>query len=325
MVFRMILHFLLLGNSAIGENAPPAFSKDLPSDTTTRRFDYENSTLSSDFDNFVAVTERSSTKDYEKSTFSTESETFGSTAGRSLTTNSEEKTTIAEQRREPEFVTELKLDSSTRADLYCKEYGSNYRALFFYNNTEDLLHVQKILNSSHDGVEFWTDLHTLNRTTFISNVTGKLFPNDFIELKQSEFNEECVTIEAESGRIFQKAKGCHLLNHIMCRIYTPKTDGGDASSQGCNCNCNNGGTRPTLTEDDMEIVVSEIRKNLTVVKANLSSSIRKRISASDPRMSSRVIGMTLGVSILSFVASLLVIPDLVAGFRCLVSRLCGRS
>uniref|UniRef100_K1QG01 Uncharacterized protein n=1 Tax=Magallana gigas TaxID=29159 RepID=K1QG01_MAGGI len=104
-------------------------------------------------------------------------------------------------------------------------------------------------------------------------------------------------------------------------VYAPNTGGGDSSSLDCTCNCNNGVSHPTLTEDEVEIVVSEIRKNLTVLKANLSSNIRKRISASDPRLSSRVIGMTLGVSILSFVASLLVIPDLVAGFRCLMSML----
>lgn len=110
-------------------------------------------------------------------------------------------------------------------------------------------------------------------------------------------------------------------NGLFPKVYTPNTGGGGSNSLDCTCNCNSGDTHSTLADDEVEIVLSEIRKNLTVFKANLSSSIRKRISATDPRMSSRVIGMTLGVSILSFVASLLVIPDLVAGFRCLMSRL----
>lgn len=110
-----------------------------------------------------------------------------------------------------------------------------------------------------------------------------------------------------------------LFQYLLPIVYTPNAGGGGSSSLNCICNCNNGDTHSTLTEDEVEIVLSEIRKNLTIFKANLSSSIRKRISATDPRMSSRVIGMTLGVSILSFVAGLLVIPDLVAGFRCLIS------
>lgn len=209
--------------------------------------------------------------------------------------------------------------ASVDVDYNCSNYGSNYRALFLYNITEDLVHVHKFLNRSYYGVEFWTDLVIISSTAMISNVTGNLFPKESLISENGHGN--CVTMKGESGRIFQKAKGCDSRYYVMCRMYTPNTGGGDSSSPDCTCNCKNGVSYPTLTEDEVEIVVSEIRKNLTVFKANLSSSIRKRISASDPRLSSRVIGMTLGVSILSFVASLLVIPDIVAGFRCLMSRL----
>lgn len=256
----------------------------------------------------------------EQSTFSTDSVTFASITDRSFITDSVESTTTAEPGPdgEPEFVSMGSLNlASMDVDHHCSNYDSNYRALFLYNITEDLVHVHKFLNSSYYGVEFWTDLVITNTTTMISNVTGQLFPKD--SLISENGNGKCVTMKGESGRIFQKAKGCDSYYFVMCRIYTPNAGGGGSSSLNCICNCNNGDTHSTLTEDEVEIVLSEIRKNLTVFKANLSSSIRKRISATDPRMSSRVIGMTLGVSILSFVAGLLVIPDLVAGFRCLIS------
>uniref|UniRef100_A0A8W8NDE1 Uncharacterized protein n=2 Tax=Magallana gigas TaxID=29159 RepID=A0A8W8NDE1_MAGGI len=290
----------------------------------------EETTFSTDSVTFASITDRPFTTDpiqntdneehSEETTFSTDSVTFGPSTDRSFTTGSVEKPTTAEPDGDPEFVSMGSLNlASVDVDYHCSNYGSNYRALFLYNITEDLVHVHKFLNRSYYGVEFWTDLVIISSTAMSSNVTGNLFPKESLISENGHGN--CVTMKGESGRIFQKAKGCDSRYYVMCRIYTPNTGGGDSSSPDCICNCKNGVSHPTLTEDEVEIVVSEIRKNLTVFKANLSSNIRKRISASDPRLSSRVIGMTLGVSILSFVASLLVIPDLVAGFRCLMSWL----
>lgn len=108
---------------------------------------------------------------------------------------------------------------------------------------------------------------------------------------------------------------------IFLIVYVLNIGGGDLFSLDCICNCNNGVFYFILIEDEVEIVVSEIWKNFIVFKVNLLFNIRKRISVSDFWLFSRVIGMILGVSILSFVVSLLVIFDLVVGFRCLMLML----
>ena len=76
----------------------------------------------------------------------------------------------------------------------------------------------------------------------------------------------------------------------------------------------------TPTVEQLDKMLTDIRKNLTVAKANLSSNIRKRKSASDPRTSSRIIGMTLGVIIICLSASVIIIPDMLAVLNFLVSK-----
>ena len=120
----------------------------------------------------------------------------------------------------------------------------------------------------------------------------------------------------------------HIWNCILCLfVFTAHNASFDVPSTGYNSSpgsdrdCDPVRIRNrTPTVEQLDKMLTDIRKNLTVAKANLSSNIRKRKSASDPRTSSRIIGMTLGVIIICLSASLVIIPDMLAVLNFVVSK-----
>ncbi|KAL4225019.1 hypothetical protein ACF0H5_015714 [Mactra antiquata] len=83
-----------------------------------------------------------------------------------------------------------------------------------------------------------------------------------------------------------------------------------------------------LTYDELEVylrgTIDEIVKNLTLNVSTLSSTIRKKTSADDGRQSATAIGYSLGVSILVFTLTAIVLadlPKLLVGMKLLHTRL----
>ncbi|XP_062606442.1 uncharacterized protein LOC134268271 [Saccostrea cucullata] len=241
--------------------------------------------------------------------------------------------------REFEIVGET--HNRTLAALICSKQP-DYRLLFF-QNLKDFDSIDKKLDRTiPEKIEIWTDLDVLNTTTLKSQVTGSEYSYQFSSLSY-------VVLVWHPGGLFLRKSNCENGCLFICRdvtkwnstIVTKKetidrldtsttrypNDGRgsqttDNPAQNCSvCDCKTR-TFATMTTEEVRGAVNRIRKNLTVVKANLSSNIRKRVSASDPRMSSQIIGMTLGVSILSFVSCLLVIPDIITFLKFLISRVC---
>lgn len=67
----------------------------------------------------------------------------------------------------------------------------------------------------------------------------------------------------------------------------------------------------------MECILESLKQRLTIDKTTLSSYIRSKTSAYDPRPSSKVIGMS-GLAIIIFVVALMVLPDLLRVIRYLM-------
>ncbi|XP_078331175.1 uncharacterized protein LOC144624997 [Crassostrea virginica] len=175
--------------------------------------------------------------------------------------------------------------------------------------------------SGDSYIDVWTDYQELNTTLLISNHTGHV-----INITQEASNKLCVILEVEKRNSKEnlKKRSCNNRFSVVCRAhnassYVPST--GYNSFPGSDRDCDPvpiPNTTPTV--EQLDKMLTDIRKNLTVAKANLSSNIRKRKSASDPRTSSRIIGMTLGVIIICLSASVVIIPDMLAVLNFLVSK-----
>ncbi|XP_048731191.2 uncharacterized protein LOC125648258 [Ostrea edulis] len=213
----------------------------------------------------------------------------------------------------------------------CSKEGTEtvtYKILYFYQlniDESNYVYTEVGRNTFEDGVKIWTDLYVLSNKTIGSRVTGNIYE---VPLNNSSKNKigTCVVLIWNSGKahLHLQANRCDSLNRVICREYLDLATTSSPSVPCPVCDCNTDGDR-VRTRDEVETVLREIRKNLTLSKANLSSSIRKRISASDPRMSSQIIGVTLGISVLSFTVGVIIITDFISLLKFVVLKFCCRD
>ncbi|XP_062595690.1 uncharacterized protein LOC134257054 [Saccostrea cucullata] len=78
----------------------------------------------------------------------------------------------------------------------------------------------------------------------------------------------------------------------------------------CKCPCDRVHPVQNLTTEELNNKIEELKKELVVNARTLSSSIRKRTSASDERPSATGVGVILGVGILTFLCAIIFIPDI---------------
>ncbi|XP_078331025.1 uncharacterized protein LOC144624883 [Crassostrea virginica] len=231
-------------------------------------------------------------------------------------TTSSSRTVTEETKEDPEFVLFENI-ATTYEGCYklCNNISNNatkFHPLFFYNLTEDLNNVVRFISNSYFGyIGVWTDYQEL----VISNHTGHV-----INITQEASNKLCVILEVGLWMGNLKKMPCNKIFSVVCRAHNASFYGYN-SSPGSDQYCDPVRIRNrTPTVEQLDKMLTDIRKNLTVAKANLSSNIRKRKSASDPRTSSRIIGMTLGVIIICLSASVVIIPDMLAVLNFLVSK-----
>lgn len=74
----------------------------------------------------------------------------------------------------------------------------------------------------------------------------------------------------------------------------------------------------------MKAKVEAMKRELSVDKALLSSSVRRRTSAHDPRPSVVVLGSTLGVAVLATVFGMMFLSDVHRMYEFLKLKLCKR-
>lgn len=108
--------------------------------------------------------------------------------------------------------------------------------------------------------------------------------------------------------------------YMSSSISTQPTTPQPSTSRLCTCPCSKTVVDPkyqNLTKEKIDRIVEEIKKELTVEKGNLSSSIRKKISAKDNRPSSTGIG-SVGIVFFVIVFGGLILSDVSAIYQHLI-------
>ena len=79
----------------------------------------------------------------------------------------------------------------------------------------------------------------------------------------------------------------------------------------CKCPCSRMKNRVIIkNEEELLTKIDNMKKELAVKKSLLSSSIRKKTSAVDPRPSASIVGGTISVVVIATVVGLIVLSDL---------------
>jgi hypothetical protein len=82
------------------------------------------------------------------------------------------------------------------------------------------------------------------------------------------------------------------------------------SLSGCQCPCSRTKQQVIIkTKQELESRIAATKRSLTVIKWNLSSQVRKKISAKDMRPSATSVGSVLGLGIIITVILIIVISD----------------
>uniref|UniRef100_K1QQF6 Uncharacterized protein n=1 Tax=Magallana gigas TaxID=29159 RepID=K1QQF6_MAGGI len=99
-----------------------------------------------------------------------------------------------------------------------------------------------------------------------------------------------------------------------------------SKEQSCLCPCSRTKNQVFIeNEVELRIKVDKLKKELYVNKSLLSSSIRKRTSAVDPRPSASIVGGTLSIVIIAIVIGLIILGDVGQLLQIFWKLICGYS
>ncbi|XP_061163314.1 uncharacterized protein LOC133172448, partial [Saccostrea echinata] len=196
----------------------------------------------------------------------------------------------------------------------CLGFGYNYNLLRCFksdiNNPEDISSCDQCYFSTKNclgdvlGLITTSNVEQVSKTDTTYSVRSGTMPMSTV----STGNSETTTLSTFESSNSETAS---LYVIDSSTLYSPEheTSISDFGNETCKqiCFCPSNFTK----NHSIEIWKEEMMAKLKVIKDELSVNKRKLICASDPRYSSRVVGL-VGIAVLSIIGAIIVIPDLIS-------------